>query len=71
MRLLATFIGGVSHRRARLLGAGLLLALFYGAAASPLAAAAADNQCIACHADVKKLKALTPPDPEPSEAGEG
>jgi hypothetical protein len=39
--------------------------------ASPLTAASADNQCIACHTDVTKLKALTPPDPEPSEAGEG
>jgi mono/diheme cytochrome c family protein len=29
------------------------------------------SQCVACHTDPAKLKALTPPDPPPSEEGEG
>ncbi len=29
------------------------------------------DQCIACHTDAAKLKALTPPDPPSSEEGEG
>ena len=29
------------------------------------------NQCVACHTDGAKLKALTPPDPPLTEAGEG
>jgi hypothetical protein len=29
------------------------------------------SQCVACHTDAAKLKALTPPDPPPSEEGEG
>ncbi len=32
---------------------------------------AASSQCVACHTDTAKLKALTPPDPPSSEAGEG
>jgi mono/diheme cytochrome c family protein len=32
---------------------------------------AAVSQCVACHTDAAKLKALTPPDPPPSEEGEG
>jgi hypothetical protein len=40
---------------------------------SPLATEAADqpSQCILCHTDTAKLKALTPPDPPPTEEGEG
>jgi hypothetical protein len=37
-----------------------------GAVESP-----ASSQCAACHTDAAKLKALTPPDPPPTEAGEG
>jgi hypothetical protein len=33
--------------------------------------AAPVNGCVACHTDAAKLKALTPPDPPPAEAGEG
>ena len=29
------------------------------------------SQCVACHTDAAKLKVLTPPDPPPSEEGEG
>jgi hypothetical protein len=29
------------------------------------------SECVACHTDAAKLKALTPPDPPPSEEGEG
>lgn len=32
---------------------------------------AAENQCVACHTDAGKLKALTPPDPPLEEEGEG
>jgi hypothetical protein len=35
------------------------------------AAADAPSQCVTCHLDAAKLKPLTPPDPPPSEAGEG
>jgi hypothetical protein len=48
------------------LGAALIMALL-----CCTAAAAADSQCVACHMDRARLKALTPPDPEPSETGEG
>jgi hypothetical protein len=71
MTFLAPPVGAVGLGEVPLLGAGLLLVVLCGTAASPLAAASADNQCIACHTDVVKLKALTPPDPEPTEAGEG
>jgi hypothetical protein len=39
----------------------------------PGASAAADapSQCVHCHTDAAKLKALTPPDPPPTEEGEG
>ena len=40
----------------------------------PAGLAAADqvaSQCVVCHTDAAKLKALTPPDPPPSEEGEG
>jgi hypothetical protein len=32
---------------------------------------AAVSRCVACHTDAARLKALTPPDPPPSEEGEG
>jgi hypothetical protein len=35
------------------------------------AADSAPSQCIACHTDPAKLKSLTPPDPPPTEEGEG
>jgi hypothetical protein len=35
------------------------------------AAAAQTSQCVACHTDAAKLKALTPPDPPSEEEGEG
>jgi hypothetical protein len=53
----------------------LLLALAVSLLFSfPAALGAADqtpSQCVACHTDAAKLKALTPPDPEPTEEGEG
>jgi hypothetical protein len=48
------------------LGAALGIAILWCTTA-----AGADNQCVACHMDGAKLKALTPADPEPSETGEG
>jgi len=39
--------------------------------AGPAAADQAASQCVVCHTDAAKLKALTPPDPPPSEEGEG
>jgi hypothetical protein len=52
------------------LGVALLVLL---AGTRPIGAAESGpvNQCVACHTDAAKLKALTPPDPPPSEAGEG
>jgi hypothetical protein len=35
------------------------------------AAGPGDSQCVTCHTDASKLKALTPPDPPPTEEGEG
>jgi mono/diheme cytochrome c family protein len=46
----------------------LLLGGFYAMGTAQTAGA---NQCVACHTDAAKLKALTPPDPPPTEAGEG
>ncbi len=51
------------------LALALILALV--GAQPPDTAAAAASQCIACHTDAAKLKALTPPDPAPTEEGEG
>jgi len=45
--------------------------LFAGVRAMGAAQTAAANQCVTCHTDAAKLKALTPPDPPPTEAGEG
>jgi len=45
--------------------------LFVGARGMGAAQTAAVNQCVSCHTDAAKLKALTPPDPPPTEAGEG
>jgi hypothetical protein len=58
-------------------GPGIRCSLSWLAAALSIAilcctvAAGADSQCVACHMDRARLKALTPPDPEPSETGEG
>ena len=35
------------------------------------AESATSNQCVACHTDAAKLKALTPSDPPVAETGEG
>jgi len=35
------------------------------------AESASPSQCVACHTDAAKLKALTPPDPPVAETGEG
>ena len=58
-------------------GAALIAALAAGALAlagclaAPAEAQAAASQCVACHTDAAKLKALTPPDPPAAEEGEG
>jgi len=45
---------------------------FILAGAQPLSGAESVlSQCVACHTDAAKLKALTPPDPPPTEEGEG
>ena len=49
----------------------LALVLVLGGANSTRAGESAVSQCVACHTDAAKLKALTPPDPPPSEEGEG
>jgi hypothetical protein len=52
-----------------LLALALMPPLFFpaglGAADQPV------SQCVACHTDAARLRALTPPDPPPSEEGEG
>jgi mono/diheme cytochrome c family protein len=63
-------------RRQRLICIGVLLAIVAVAivttAPSPVrGAAASPDQCIACHTDEAQLERLTPPDPPPTEAGEG
>ncbi|MBP1779925.1 MAG: hypothetical protein H6Q86_5936 [candidate division NC10 bacterium] len=40
-------------------------------ALSAWAAGSGTSECVACHTDSAKLKALTPPDPPPTEEGEG
>lgn len=55
-----------------LMAIALFSILLFGATGMTGAAVpAASSQCVACHTDAAKLKALTPPDPPPSEAGEG
>ncbi len=49
----------------------ILILLFTGTRPIGAAESRAANQCVACHMDAAKLKALTPPDPPASEAGEG
>jgi hypothetical protein len=48
--------------------AGLLV---LGGIGSIDAADSAPSQCVVCHTDAAKLKPLTPPDPPPTEEGEG
>ena len=45
--------------------------LFAGARSMGAAESPAPDRCVACHTDAATLKALTPPDPPASEAGEG
>lgn len=59
---------------ARPAGATMLALTYALIVAGPLSAEAATSgtsQCVVCHTDAAKLKALTPPDPPPSEEGEG
>jgi len=49
----------------------LASALVLGGIGSTPAADSVPSQCIACHTDAAKLKPLTPPDPPPTEEGEG
>ncbi len=54
--------------------AAVLVLIFLLVLAGPRSAQAAEataSQCVACHTDAAKLKALTPPDPAPTEEGEG
>jgi hypothetical protein len=53
-----------------LVAALLALGVIVGAG-SLGAAAAPTSQCVTCHTDAAKLKALTPPDPPSEEEGEG
>jgi len=62
---------GKSWRRATL---QLIVALAVGMPlSSPTTTEGADqsSQCMSCHTEAAKLKALTPPDPPPTEEGEG
>jgi mono/diheme cytochrome c family protein len=65
----------ISPRPARLYGAiaGVLaMAWLLLVGAQPAGAAeTVTSQCVVCHTDTAKLKALTPPDPPSTEEGEG
>ena len=51
---------------------GQIFVLLFGTTAVTGAAIPiTSNQCVGCHTDAAKLKALTPPDPPVSEEGEG
>ena len=50
--------------------AALIVVGFVAGVLAP-GAAAQESSCVACHTDAATLKALTPPDPPPSETGEG
>jgi len=60
-------------RKYRVLALILVLAsvLLLAGAHAIWAAESAASQCVACHTDAAKLKALTPPDPPATEEGEG
>jgi hypothetical protein len=53
------------------LGLTLLALVFAGTRPMGAAEPSVTDQCVACHTDAAKLKALTPPDPPASEEGEG
>ncbi len=56
----------------RLLIFSLISMLTLPGGLTPISAeTASPNQCVACHTDAAKLKALTPPDPPAVETGEG
>ncbi len=57
---------------ATLLAIGLISILAAPGGLTPISAeSASPSQCVACHTDAAKLKALTPPDPPAAETGEG
>ena len=60
-------------RRIAVVGSILIAACSFAIAeAHPVwAAGSGSSECVACHTDAAKLKALTPPDPPPTEEGEG
>jgi len=56
----------------RLLLLSLISMLTLPGGLTPISAeSATPSQCVACHTDAAKLKALTPPDPPAAETGEG
>ena len=57
--------------RGRWAAEALLAAFFVVALVSGTEGQGSDPSCVGCHTDAAKLKALTPPDPPASEAGEG
>jgi hypothetical protein len=63
-----------SGRRWGLIVTTLVLALLLvlaGARSMRAAEFGVSSQCVTCHTDAAKLKALTPPDPPSTEEGEG
>jgi len=57
---------------ATLLAVGLISMLTLPGGLTPISAeSATPSQCVVCHTDAAKLKALTPPDPPAAETGEG
>ena len=71
---MSTTVSSVSAFRSRSTAVATLAiagTLVIAAIWSPEADAAAASQCVSCHTDATKLKALTPPDPPSTEEGEG
>lgn len=66
-------LSAFSQRRAAILMVLALFPILLFAGTGPTGAAEPDapDQCVACHTDAAKLKALTPPDQPAAESGEG
>lgn len=70
---LSTIVPAILRRRKLILGVlgFILILVLAGTRTMGAGQPATASQCVACHTDAAKLKALTPPDPPASEAGEG
>lgn len=71
-RVFSAIPAALPRRALILVVLGLMpILLLSGARSMGAAESAVPDQCVACHTDRAKLKALTPPDPPVAETGEG